>query len=216
VAGLIGVIAQNDLTTASQLVADMDPGGTQNRACAAIFEAWFRKGPGEQGAALEWLASLPDEETRRSAFERVGQNWAQQNPEAVREFLTGPHGALATYSMISQVARSQAAKSPEAAMKWAATLPENHSANAHNVVLQNWLATRPADAADYVRAMPSGSERVQAVHTVSQNLVRRSLHQAADWYRTLPTADQQIARQAFEQSFRSPDQRKLLDEALKR
>jgi hypothetical protein len=43
VAGVIRVLAEKDLTAASEIVADMEPGGMQNRACASIFETWFQQ-----------------------------------------------------------------------------------------------------------------------------------------------------------------------------
>ena len=74
----------------------------QNRACASIFETWFAKGAGERDAAFDWLASLPDPAARTAALERVQWNWMWREPEAVRDFIAGPHGDLASQSMINQ------------------------------------------------------------------------------------------------------------------
>lgn len=216
ISNLFSSVGEKSLTTASQLVADMEPGAAQNRACASIFRTWFNKGASERTAALEWLASLPDAAARHSALELVQSKWVSEDPDGVREFLAGPYGDLAPNSMTDHVARSQASKNPEAAMQWASTLPGARATNARMAVLENWLSIRPEGAAAYVRELPAGSERQQAVRTVSQRLVEHSPQQAAEWYRTLPIGDQQIAMQMFQQSLLDDDHRKLLDRALKR
>jgi hypothetical protein len=78
--------AEKSLTTASELVSNMEPGAAQNRACASIFETWFNKGKGEREAAFEWLASLPDSAARKAALERVQWDWMWRDPEGVRDF----------------------------------------------------------------------------------------------------------------------------------
>jgi hypothetical protein len=215
VADVISVLAERNLTTASQIVADMEPGGMQNRACASIFQAWFNKGANERNAAFDWLASLPDEDARRMALERVQWNGAFRDPDTLREFLVGPHGAMAPDYVVAQVASTHAMKDPDAAMRWAATLPPSRGPTARMEVLASWLSQRPEQAQAYVRAMPAGSERQEAVQHISVNFVQQSPERAAEWYRTLPTADQQIARQAFQQIGLSVDQRKALEDALK-
>ena len=214
ISGLVKSAAQKNLTTASALVADMQPGPAQNRACASIFEAWFKQGPKERTAAFEWLASLPDAEARRLAFERVQWNWMWEDPEGVREFLSGPHGELASSSMIRQVAARQATKNPEEAMQWAAQFPPARAEEARNAVLESWLSIRPEAAAGYVRNLPAGPERERAVRTVTQTLAWQSVEQAGDWYRTLPSADQRIAREIFNGMRLSEDKRRQLDAAI--
>jgi hypothetical protein len=216
IAGLVKAAAEKSLTSASQLVADMEPGPAQNRACASIFETWFNKGKGERDAAFEWLASLPDAEARRAALERVQWNWMWNDPIGVRDFLNGPYGNLASPSMIQQVARNQAARNPEAAMEWASNLPADRAADARNAVLENWLSVRPEGAAAYARKLPAGPERDHAIRTVSQNLIFQSPEQAADWFRTLPAAEQKTAREVFDHTGLSDDQRRQLEQALKK
>ena len=215
IAGLVKSAAEKNLAAAADLVGGMEPGAAQNRASASIFETWFNKGKGERDAAFEWLAALPDAGARRAAIERVQWNWVWNDPEAVREFISGPHGELASSSLIHQVARSQAAKNPEAAMQWAAGLPGERAADARNAVLENWLSIRPEGAADYARQLPAGEDRDRAIRTVSQTLVFQSPQQAAAWYRKLGDADRKAAREIFDRSGLGADQRRQLEDALK-
>ena len=216
IAGVIKSAAEKNLTTASQLVSDMEPGAAQNRACASIFETWFAKGPGERDAAFEWLASLPDSTARTAAIERVQWNWMWREPEAVRDFISGPHGDLASQNMINQVARNQTAKNPEAAMDWAGGLGANRTAEARRAVLESWLQIRPEGAADYARKLPAGPERESAIGTVTQTLLWQSPGQAGAWIRSLSAAEQKTAREMIDQRGLPEDKRRQLEEALKK
>ena len=214
IAGLIKAASEKSLTTASELVSDMEPGAAQNRACASIFETWFNKGKGERDAAFEWLASLPDSAARKAALERVQWDWMWRDPEGVRDFIAGPHGDLASDSMIHQVARNQAARNPEAAMQWAASLPAERAKDAHRAVFESWVSVRPDGAADYARKLPTGVDRDQAIRTVSQTLIFQAPQQAVEWFRSLPAADQKLVREIFDHSSLPDAQRQKLNDAL--
>jgi hypothetical protein len=215
IAGLIKAAAERNIESAAELVAGMEPGGAQNRACASIFEAWFNKGKDQRNAAFEWLAALPDPEARRAALERVQWNWMWNDPTAVRDFIAGPYGQLASQSMIDQVARNQAAKNPEAAMQWASALPADRASEARNAVLQNWLNIRPEGASAYARKLPAGPERDRAIRTVSQTLIFQSPQQAAEWYRQLSGSEQKIAREVFDRTSLSKELQAELEKAMK-
>jgi hypothetical protein len=215
VAAVIQTYAESDLTAASQLVADMEPGGMQNRACASIFEAWFNKGPSERNAAFEWLSSLPNQEAQQMALSRVQWNRAFNDPDSLSTFLSGPYAELAPDYVVTQFAGFRAANDPEGAMKWASSLPAARGSAARLGVLGNWMAQRPEQAQAYVLAMPSGSERQDAVRTVSLNIGSQSTERAVEWYRNLPAADQAIAMQAFQQLGWKDHQYKALEKTLK-
>jgi hypothetical protein len=215
IGNLIQAAAERSLTVASQLVADMEPGAAQNRACASIFETWFARKQEERPAALEWLASLPTAEAQRAALERVQWNWMWREPDAVVEFVSGKYGSLATASLIQQVARRQANKNPEAAMSWASQLPAERSADARIAVLETWLSVRPAGASEYVRSLPPGTERTRAVELVSQNLIWQSPERAAEWCRTLPVEEQKAVRDLIARTGLSTDQQSRFEKALK-
>ena len=216
IAGVIKSAAQKNLTTASQLVSDMEPGAAQKRACASIFETWFAKGKGERDAAFDWLASLPDPAARTAALERVQWNWVWNDPAGAREFISGPHGDLASQQMINQIARNQVAKNPEAAMAWASGLGENRVAESRSAVLQSWLQIRPEGAAAYARNLPAGPERESAVRTVTQTLVWQSPEQAGAWIASLSAAEQKTARETLDQARLPDDKRRQIEDAAKK
>jgi hypothetical protein len=214
IAGLIKAAAEKDLKTASELVADMKPGAAQNGACVSIFETWFNKGEGERTAAFDWLASLPDSAAQRAALEKVQWNWAWKEPDAVKEFISGPYGTLASQSMVHQVARNQTSKNPEAAMKWASQLPQDRANGAQQAVLDYWLQVRPEGAVEYARTLPAGAQREQAINTVTQTLIYQDPIQAAVWYRKLAGREQQNMREMIQRSGMPETTRKRLEAAL--
>lgn len=211
---LIMEVAKKDLTAASQLAADMEPGAAQNNACALIFKTWFEKGHTEREAALEWLASLPDDSARRAGLQRVALGWAQSDPDGMRDFISGPMGHIAEHYIIREVAEKQAEKNPQAAMEWATSLPGYRGANASLSVMDHWMQIRPNDAAAYARTLPAGPHRELAIGTVSRRFLDLSVEQAASWYRTLPSADQKIAREAFDREKLSGEKKRQLEQAL--
>jgi hypothetical protein len=214
VSGIIKAAAEKDIVKAADLVADMEPGSAQNRACGAIFETWFKKGGKEREAAFDWLAGLPDEDARRQALERVQWDWVWREPEAVRDFITGPRGNLASDSIVHQVVRGLTAKNPESAMDWANKLPADRAPEARWAVLDSWLGVRPEGAMKWARELPEGPERERAIRTVSQSLVWQSTQQAAEWYRSLSGASQKLARESFGSTSLSADKKKELEAAI--
>jgi hypothetical protein len=217
IGSLIKTAAEKDIEAAGDLVAGMEPGAAQNGACASIFETWFNKGKDQRDAALAWLAQLPDPQAQQAALEKVQWNWSWNDPTGVRDFIAGPHGHLATQSLIHQVARNQASKNPEAAMEWASGLAPEKVADARRAVLDNWLQIRPEGAAAYVLKLPAGKERTSAIMSISQNMLFNATgaDQAAEWFRKLPAADHETAIEAIKSVSINPERKEKMVEALK-
>ena len=189
--------AEKSLTTASEIVAGMEAGAAQNRAAASLFETWFKKGKDQRDAAFEWLESLPDDESRAIAMERIQWNWMWEDPKGVSDFIAGPHGKLATGQIIQRVAGTLAAKNPEAAMEWAGKLSADRVAEARAGVLQGWMQIRPEGAANYARNLPAGPERESALNSITGHLIYQAPERAAAWLRSLPDAEQKAQRDRF-------------------
>ena len=190
IGSVVTVLAENDLPEAGRLVAGMRSGAAQDRATAAIFETWFKKGGSERAAAFEWLAAVPDEETRRAAFTRAAWNWPVSDPAEARDFIAGPLGDMVQDATVQWTARIQAGANPEATMAWAGALPAGRRESARRAALGAWVQARPEGAITFTRALPSGPERVVAIETMSQSLASQSPEQAVQWLRELPPAEQ--------------------------
>jgi hypothetical protein len=134
-----------------------------------------------------------------------------KEPDAVRDFIAGPHGNIASPSMISQVARAESAKNPESAMEWANHLPADRRRSARSAVLDQWVRVRPEGAMNFVRALPAGPEREQGIQSVTQNLIYQSPAQVATWMNTLPASDQRMIRDLATRWNLPAEQRRLFD-----
>lgn len=216
IGGLVKAAAEKDIAGAAELVAGMDAGPAQNRACASLFETWFNKGKEHRDAAIEWLSGITDPEARRAAFDRVQWQWMWNDPGSAKDFISSAHGSLASDQFVQQVARSQANKNPEAALEWAKSLGAGRADRAKQAVLESWISVRPEGAAAHVRKMPSGPERDTAIRQVSQNLIWQSPKQAAEWCLSLPAEDQKLARETFARTGLSADKQQELEKALAR
>jgi len=212
---LVKSAAEKSIEGAGYLVAAMEPGSGRNQACASIFETWFGKGVEQRDAAFEWLSQLPDPDARRAALERVQGNWVWREPEAARDFINGRYGYLASDLMIHGVACAQASKDPEAAMKWASSLPADRAAKTRAAVLEQWVQVRPEGAFDYVLKLPSGAEREQAIENVTQYIAYQNPAQALSWLRKVPVADQHVVRSFLRTAGLPPERRRALEEELK-
>jgi hypothetical protein len=214
IGGIVAAAAEKDLVMAGELVAGMGEGAAQNRAAASLFEVWFKKGGEQRTAAFEWLSALPDKDARRAALDRVQWDWIWRDPQGVRDFIEGPHGELASGSMINQVARNQASKNPAAAMEWISKLPADHRDQARGSVLETWLSIRPDGAMDYVRRLPPGDLRGSAVQRITNTLAWQSPERAAEWIASLPEAEQKTAMNSFGNM--DPRQRGKIEQAMKK
>lgn len=216
IGSLVKTVSVKDIEAAGDLVAGMEPGAAQNSACASIFETWFKKGKEHRDAAFAWLAELPDPRARQIALEKVQWDWAWNDPDGARDFISGPYGSLASPSLIHQVARGQAAKNPEAAMNWAASLPKERVEDARRAVLDNWLQVRPEGAASYVLKLPAGTERDAAIGRLSQNFIYTSggIDHAIEWFGKLSESDRNIARDSIKHIQLDPERKRRVDEVL--
>lgn len=137
------------------------------------------------------------------------------DPKGVREFISGPHGELASQSMINRVASNDASKNPEAALEWTAKLPKDRIADARVNVISTWLQLRPEAAAAYIGQLPAGPERERSIHTAVSHLTANgSPEQAGRWLATLPEADQKSALAQL--SGYSADKRQKIEDAMKK
>lgn len=116
IGGLVQSAAEKNIAVAGDLVAGMAPGPAQTYACASVFETWFKKGADQREAAFAWLSGFSDPDARREAMSRVQWDWVWKEPDAARDFISGPYGYMAHAELLSQTGSRQAVKNPEAAL----------------------------------------------------------------------------------------------------
>jgi hypothetical protein len=210
----VKTLAANDINAAAKLVAGLDPGGSKTRAASSILEYWIEKGNKE--AAIEWLATLPDADTRKGALERVQWNWLWKDPEGVKAFVTGPHGNLSPPSMVAQIASQEARKSPEAAIQWAKSLRPEQTEQATENVISTWLQIRPEGATQWALGLPQGEERTSAMRRIASQIVYYSEPAAISFLSSLPASDRAVARDAISNAHVEESRKTKLLETLAR
>lgn len=197
---IVKSMAATDRDAAAEFIAGLEPGGGKDRAVNELIQTWlddkwFNDGDKtEATAALEWMAALPDAESRRKAMEQAAWRLFYRAPDETIAFLNSPQGATAPPALMQQAARHLAQENPASAMQWTAKLPESQRGPARESVLNEWLQTRPDGAQQWALALPAGAERDSAVRHVTQQLSWLGPALAGRWLESLPAAERADAK----------------------
>lgn len=198
---IVKTMALNDIGTASEFIAGLEPGGGKAQAIHQLMETWLSKEKKEDvTAALAWMAALPDAETRRQAMESSSWRLFSSGADETIAFLATPAGATAPRQIFDQASRHLAKKNPESAMQWATALPEDRRTSAQSEVLTEWLNSRPDAAMTWARNQPAGAARAENIKTLTMNLAWQSIESTRDWLKSLPAADRPAALQGLTQN----------------
>ncbi len=165
-AGLDAVVTQiagSNLAEAQKLMAELPP-NTLSNAGATIAAALVKQSPDK---ALEWAATLPDGQSKESAFGGIAREWASRDVAAAATWLDTLAAGSARNSAVASFANRTAPRDPEGATIWASTLPSG--AQRTSVLSQTisiWQRTNPAAATEWVTNSPGLSAEERA--TLSQ------------------------------------------------
>jgi hypothetical protein len=198
---IVKTMAVNDINTAAEFVAGLEPGGGKNRAVYELMETWLSREKKEDvAAALAWMGALPDAEMRRQAMESSSWRLFHSGAEETVAFLATPQGASSPQQIFDQAGRHLAKKNPESAMQWAAALPPDRRSSAQTSVLTEWIGSRPDAALTWVRNLPAGEGRRESITAVTANLAWQSVESTRDWLTSLPVADRPAALDGLKQN----------------
>ncbi len=93
----------------------------------------------------------------------------------------------AKYAFTETVLAEWVRHSPEEAIAWVSSLPEEGNAsdklNAHQALVVAWSGIDPRAALDYAQQLPGNQNREVAMSTALDALIGKDLNQAADWLR---------------------------------
>ena len=201
---IVKTMAATDRNAAGEFIAGLEPGGGKDRAVNELMDSWLDNkwmndgDKKEAAAALQWMAALPDAETRRKAMEQASWKLFFRAPEETIAFLNSPQGATAPPALMQQAARHLAQDNPASAMQWAQKLPEAQRHAAQENVLSEWISTRPDGAQEWVRQLPSGEQRNSSISSITAQLSWQSTAATKRWLESLPAADQATARKAIQ------------------
>lgn len=214
---IVGALAQQDVARAADLVAEMDSGGSKNKAIGSLVEKWFEKNGATPVA--EWLLKLPEPDARDAGFEKLGFQWiwngGREGAAKAAELATGPQRDLVPASFVMILAANEARNNPEAAMKWTSQLPPDRIPMVRDRVLAEWMQARPEAAAQWVLAQPAGNDRRDLVISASRYLAWNTATAAAEkFFAELPAADQVMVRETLGTTHMPADKKQSLLKAL--
>lgn len=161
---LIPALAAQDSAGALEFVSRMDPGFPRDEAVHVLTDSLLTdKGKDEAWANFQRITALSDPALRKTALEHSGWRMMKAAPQEFLDWLATPAGADSSFRTFTATARQWAEKDADAAMKWAAGLRGDITAEVRQTVLDKWLWTSPDAAQAWVGSLPAGDERSASV-----------------------------------------------------
>lgn len=158
---------------------DTLPASARAEGTRQLLAGWAER---DVAGAFAWVKSLPDEETRRTAFGGLGWRLAESMPEEAMQYANTLPAGGARRGALREVAGYWANQDPVAAIGWLGKLaPDADVDDAVGVVLGRWSQMSPHDAAGYVARMPAGAAQNQAAIQLAGAWGNQSPEDALDW-----------------------------------
>lgn len=216
VQGLVSGMARNDPAGATDYVIQMDaeraaqaeggdnPGDDRwrnfavDRQVESIANVLMMRGIDE---ATSWAETLPEGAVKSSAFDRVAEDYAQQDPVAAANWVSRHADQEWAGRAVREVAEEYARNDPSAAVEWAETLPEQHQGSALRESFERWTREDAVAAGEYLTGMSDGAARDAAVSSFAGALDREDPQTAASWAATI--GDEGARNQTLEAVARS-------------
>ncbi|MGI9244695.1 MAG: hypothetical protein ACR2RV_28085, partial [Verrucomicrobiales bacterium] len=105
----------------------------------------------DPGLAIEWLSTLdPGESSFRPSAEPAIEILAQTDPALAAGFLQSLPASHQRRDLVEQLARHWSLQDLPAALDWADSLEPRDRSSATNVILDGWIRTDPAAAAEHL------------------------------------------------------------------
>jgi hypothetical protein len=158
-----------------------------DRQLDTIANAQIERG---MNIATAWAEGLPEGAIKASAFDRVAENFAREDPEAAAEWVKSHAGNEYAERAIREVAEELGRDDPSAAVRWLAELPDESQSRAIHQSMERWTKEDPVAAGEYLTAMPASATRDAAVRSFANELDGSEPRVAADWAGTI--RDEQV------------------------
>jgi hypothetical protein len=148
---VVGQIASTNLEEAKKLIAELPP-NTVSSAANMIAMGLVRQ---DVDKAFEWANSLPEGQSRDSAYGGIAREWASRDVVAAATWLDTLPKGTARDSAVASFANRTAPRDPEGATLWASTLPPgDQRTSTLSQTVGIWKRTNPAAAADWINTAP--------------------------------------------------------------
>jgi hypothetical protein len=158
-----------------------------DRQLDTIANAQIERG---MNIATTWAEGLPEGAIKASAFDRVAEGFAREDPEAAAEWVKSHAANEYAERAIREVAEELGRDDPSAAVRWLADLPDESQPRAIHQSMERWTREDPVAAGEYLTAMPASDTRDAAVRSFANELDGSEPRVAADWAGTI--RDEQV------------------------
>lgn len=188
--GVVSGMALSDPEAATAYVIELDAardaeggddrwrGYAVDRQLESIAKVQMQRGMTQ---ATAWAESLPDGSIKSSAFDRVAESYARNDPKAAAEWVMDHADQEYADRAVREVSEELAREDPEAAVNWAANLPEATQGSAMRESMERWTRDDPTAAGNYLTTMNESPARDAAVSSFARTLDREDPALAAEW-----------------------------------
>lgn len=161
VGGAVKGVAENDVTAAAQLVADLNPSPARAEAAKAVGRKWFPQSFRDEPVppeAVTWLEGL-DSESMKKVLNEVQWGWVANSPETLAEFLVSAEPDAVPSFTDRSVARQLARDDPSKALAWSERLPAERARKAGSEAFSTWRSAQPEAAMQWLYELPETDTR---------------------------------------------------------
>ncbi len=199
--GIVNGLASSDPDAATDFVLELDQAQRSAAASSSAEEGerqWWDRGRAyafdrqldtiataqiERGMpnATAWAEQLPEGTIKASAFDRVADQFAREDPAAAAEWVKRHADQSYAERAVREVAEELGRENPEAAVRWVADLPEVTQSRAINQSMERWTREDPVSAGNFLRDMEPSASRDAAVRSYANELDGSDPQMAAEW-----------------------------------
>lgn len=213
--GIVNGLANTDPGAATEFVLELEKSqreniGSTDRAGGA--RQWLERGRAyaydrqldtianaqiERGmnTATNWAEGLPDGAIKASAFDRVAERYAKENPTAAAEWVRSHAEHNYAERAVREVAEELSRENPEEAVRWLADLPRETQSRAIHQSMERWAREDPVAAGNFLRDMDPSDSRDAAVRSYANEVDGTDPGMAAEWAGSI--ANEEIRSEAL-------------------
>ncbi|MGH8243675.1 MAG: hypothetical protein ACRETY_10025, partial [Steroidobacteraceae bacterium] len=177
--------AQKNAREAVEWIFERPPSYERTQFLTNALIALVMKEPSAAMALIERL--LPAE--RQQVVPNVLLNWGIRDPHAAAAWAEKHDDGQMHRDALSMIASTYAARDPEEALRWVATLSEEHSRSIMGQVIQQIAQSDPEWASSLLGQLGDGPERRQTIANIAQMWAQYDPRTALSWVAKLSSSD---------------------------
>ena len=131
--------------------------------------------------ATAWAENLPEGTIKASAFDRIADRFASEDPAAAAEWVRSHADQDYAERAVREVAEELGREDPEQAVRWVADLPDANQSRAISQSMERWTREDPVAAGNFLQDMAPSESRDAAVKSYANELDGSDPQMAAEW-----------------------------------